>query len=32
MNGEWGKCVVCRKDVFFTRTGKHCCDCVGYCE
>ncbi len=29
MNGEWGNCVECGKDVFFTRTGKHCRKCIG---
>tara|TARA_R100001509_G_scaffold165644_1_gene148519 strand:- start:1359 stop:1490 length:132 start_codon:yes stop_codon:yes gene_type:complete len=27
MDGEWGKCVECRKDVFFTRTGTMCRTC-----
>jgi ribosomal protein S14 len=27
MNGEWGNCVECGKDVFFTRTGKMCRTC-----
>tara|TARA_R100000781_G_C4065534_1_gene122626 strand:- start:194 stop:331 length:138 start_codon:yes stop_codon:yes gene_type:complete len=27
MNGEYGNCVECGKEVFFTITGKHCDDC-----